>query len=79
MSISLLGVLLSAVAAMLIGSVWYGPLFGKPWMKSMNMTKKDMENAQEGMWKIYLIAFVNGLVSYWVFAHFVVMNGGETL
>ncbi len=30
--INLLAVLLAAVAFFAIGAIWYGPLFGKPWM-----------------------------------------------
>ena len=33
----------AAVASMILGSLWYGPLFGKPWMAAMGFTKDAME------------------------------------
>ena len=36
-------VLVSAVASMVIGSVWYGPIFGKVFTRAMGMDKKTPE------------------------------------
>lgn len=36
--VNLLAVLVAALAAMVIGFLWYGPLFGRAWMR---MRKKD--------------------------------------
>jgi len=42
--VSLWGILLSTVAAMAIGGVWYSPLlFGTPWMNAIGLTKKEMK------------------------------------
>ena len=38
-----IGVILAAISAMVVGYVWYGPLFGKPWMKLVGITKEDIE------------------------------------
>ncbi|MBI3725061.1 DUF1761 domain-containing protein [bacterium] len=35
MSLNWLAILVSVVASFAIGSIWYGPLFGKTWAKSM--------------------------------------------
>jgi hypothetical protein len=32
-SVNFLAILAAAVANLLLGFLWYGPLFGKPWMK----------------------------------------------
>ena len=41
--INYLAVLVSGVAAMVIGSLWYSPiLFGKPWMKLVGLTDEKM-------------------------------------
>ena len=41
--ISYLAVLVAAAAAMAIGFLWYGPLFGNQWKKLMNFTDKGMK------------------------------------
>jgi hypothetical protein len=42
--VSLWGVLLGAVAAMIIGTIWYHQsVFGKPWMKAIGLTDKQMK------------------------------------
>ena len=43
-NISLLAVLLSTIFAMVVGGLWYGPLFGKPWARMMGISTKDMKN-----------------------------------
>lgn len=44
-TISWLGIFLATLAAMVIGTIWYGPLFGKKWMKLVGLKKKDMDQA----------------------------------
>ncbi len=39
--INWLGVLLGAVAGFVLGALWYGPLFSKPWMAAVGITKED--------------------------------------
>ncbi len=34
-----LGIVLGAVAYIIIGMIWFGPLFGKVWMKSIKIKK----------------------------------------
>ena len=59
-----LAVVIAAVAAQVLGFLWYGPLFGKKWMSLMKFTDKDMEKAKEkGMAKTYLMSFVASLVT----------------
>jgi hypothetical protein len=41
--INWLAVIVSGAAAMVIGFMWYGPLFGIPWMKANKFTEKDMK------------------------------------
>ncbi len=66
--VNYLAVLLSGVAAMVVGFLWYGPmLFAKPWMKLMGHTEKTMEKA--GMGKMYGISFVLTLVMAYVLSH----------
>lgn len=70
--VNYLAVLVSGIASMIIGFVWYGPLFGKQWMKLVGMTNEKMEKTKkEGMQKAYFLSFVSSLVMAYVLAHFI--------
>ena len=40
--INWLAVLVSTVAAFLLGGVWYGPLFGKAWLRAVGKKEEDL-------------------------------------
>lgn len=68
--IQYLAVLVAAVASMIIGSLWYGPLFGKKWMALMGLTPENITAAkQKGMATSYGLMFVGSLVMSYVLAH----------
>src|SRR5258708_4258429 len=69
--VNYLAVLLCAVASMVIGFLWYGPLFGKEWMKLVGMTKGKMLAANKEMPMTYGLMFVSSLVMAYVLAHLV--------
>jgi len=72
-NISYLAVLAAAIASMVVGFLWYGPLFGKMWIKLMNFDKKKMQEAKKkGMGKMHALAFFVSLVTAWVLAHSVI-------
>lgn len=65
-----LAVLGAAIVSMVVGFLWYGPIFGKIWMKEMGFTKEYMEAAKKkGMGKSYAIMFVGSLVMSFVLHH----------
>ena len=71
-SINYLAVLAATVVSMVIGFLWYGPLFGKAWMQMMNFDKQKMqEMKKKGMGKAYALTFVTSLIMGYVLAHFV--------
>ena len=71
-NVNYLAVLVAAIASMVVGFLWYGPLFGKMWMGLMNFDKKKMNEAKKkGMGKTYVLAFVTSLIMSYVLAHFV--------
>ncbi|MFN3694309.1 MAG: DUF1761 domain-containing protein, partial [Ignavibacterium sp.] len=41
-SINYLAVLVCGIISMVIGSLWYGPLFSKLWMKQHGFTEEDL-------------------------------------
>lgn len=61
--INWVAVVAAAVASMAVGFIWYGPLFGKAWMKLSGL--KEMGDKKD-MPKNYAIMFVASLVSAYV-------------
>lgn len=68
-------VLVCGVVSMVIGFLWFGPLFGKQYMKYTGMTDADREKfMSDPNWKrkmnmSYGLAFVGALVMAFVLAH----------
>lgn len=56
MEINFLVAIGAAFIPMIIGSVWYGPLFGKSWMKEMGFTEESMKQANMPL--IFGLSFV---------------------
>jgi len=68
--INYLAIVVAAIASMIIGFIWYGPLFGKTWMQLSGITQEKIDAAKaKGMTKTYIIAFVGSLVMSNVLAH----------
>lgn len=70
-------ILVCAVISMILGTLWYGPLFGKAWMRLIKVDpdcftdpvkKKD---AQKKAMPLYAIQFVLSIFQFWVLAQFV--------
>ncbi len=74
MSISLVSIVVAALAAFAIGFLWHGPLFGKVWISLMELTPADIAKGQKEMGKkmplMMLIAFLQQLVMAFVVANF---------
>ncbi len=60
-------VITAAVLAFIIGGAWYGPLFGKVWMREVGLTP---ETAAANQAKIFGLAFVYTLVMAYNLAFF---------
>lgn len=60
----------AAVASMVIGFLWYGPIFGKKWIALMGFTQEQISAAKKkGMAKQYALMFVGSLAMAYVLAH----------
>jgi hypothetical protein len=78
MEINYIALLLSAVASMIIGSIWYGPLFGKKFMKAMGMdtwSPEKQASMRASMMKAYAGQFIASLVMFFVFAWYIGLSG----
>lgn len=69
--INYLAVLVSAICSIVLGSIWYGPLFGKKWAKLMgiNMPDKPTKEMKSMMMKSYGFMGVTTLIMAFVMAH----------
>ena len=78
MTVNFWAVLVSAIASMVIGSIWYGPLFGKKFMKAMEMDKMSAEKQaqmKKAMGMMYFAQFIASLVMFYVLARFIGGSG----
>ena len=69
--VNYLAVLGAAVISMVLGFLWYGPLFGKQWMAMMGWTKEKMSSKPEQteMMKLYGLQALGSLFMAFVLAH----------
>ena len=65
---NLLALLVAGILPMVIGSLWYGPLFGKMWMKLMGKTEEEIREGLSPI-KMYVVPFIASLVMAFVLAH----------
>ncbi|MBI5228270.1 DUF1761 domain-containing protein [Candidatus Micrarchaeota archaeon] len=67
--INVLAVIVAAILSMIIGMIWYGPLFGKKWMtlSGIKMDKKNMKMPIMNM----VIQLVASIVMFSVLAYFI--------
>ena len=60
-------ILVATVASFAIGALWYGPVFGKVWMRGVGLTEEDIKSANPT--KAYIVNFLTGLILAFVLAH----------
>lgn len=68
-AINWLGVLVAAVYAFILGGLWYGPLFGKPWMRLTGMTEERAKSGSPA--KVFGLAFVLEFLAAMALAMFI--------
>ena len=75
MGVQFWSALVSAIVSMLVGGIWYGPLFGKLFMKEMGMdawTAEKREAMKKKMGLSYFAQFIASLVMFYVLAGLIV-------
>ena len=56
-------ILVCAVISMIVGFIWYGPLFGKPWGNMTGWTKEKVAALPQGnMIRSYVLAFIAAFI-----------------
>jgi hypothetical protein len=70
-----LAVLACGVASMVLGSLWYGPVFGKAWIALSGFTPEKLAEAKKkSMAASYGLMFVGALLMAYVLAHSLVFG-----
>jgi hypothetical protein len=73
-TINYLAIITGAVLSMVIGGIWYGPLFGKKWMEIIGVNPADSD-AKKKMQKtagpLYAVQFILTLFQVLVLAHLI--------
>src|SRR3989344_8494492 len=68
--VNYLAVIASAISNMVVGTLWFGPIFGKPWISMMGFTKEQIEKAKKaGMQTTYAMAAVGALLMAYAMSH----------
>jgi hypothetical protein len=75
--VNYLAVVVAAIIYMVLGFLWYGPLFGRQWMKLSNITPSGMSGG--AMAKTTLGSFIGALVMSYVLARVVDWMGATTV
>lgn len=68
-------ILVSTIAAFVLGGLWYGPLFGKAWLEAIGKTEADIEPSAAP----FVISFFSALFTAIVLAALVRSLGVDTL
>lgn len=53
----------ATIASMVIGSLWFGPLFGKQWMALNHFTKEGLRESSKPMWTYFAISALTSLIA----------------
>lgn len=77
--VNYLAVAAGAVFNMILGFLWYGPFFGKLWMKLIEKKQEDIEGNPLMYVFSFVAAFVAGIVLYLVVIGFDASNFGAGL
>ena len=71
LTINYLAVLVAAVAHMVVGMLWFGPIFGKQWMKLSGFSAKSMKKMNMSPQQAMLVAFVCALFTASILSLFI--------
>src|ERR1044072_1726753 len=65
----------AVIVSIVLGTLWYGPLFGKQWRRIVAITHEQMEEGKkkgmQAMWRSYAIMALGSLVMAYVLAHII--------
>ena len=65
-TVSLTATLVATLAGFALGALWYGPLFGRAWMKAVGKTPDEIRRDFSPA-RVYGVTFALGLIASYVF------------
>lgn len=76
--INYIAILIISILAMAFGFLWYGPLFGRQWMKLMGFSKKDLVDMKINLGVAYFTAFITTIITVSVLSYFISLAEAAT-
>jgi hypothetical protein len=73
--VNYLAVLIAGIVPMVVGAIWYGPLFGKRWLGYMETTEEEIRKDFNPL-KTYGASFVLALLTAFILAQLIAGMGG---
>ncbi|HEY0908222.1 MAG TPA: DUF1761 domain-containing protein [Candidatus Paceibacterota bacterium] len=73
-TINLWAILVSVVASVVLGFIWYGPLFGKKWMELNGMKMPDPKPGFSVMVKPIIISLIGAFFASFVLARLIAVG-----
>ncbi len=67
-SISWVGVIAATIAAFVLGFLWYGPLFLRPWLRELGKTEEQMSSQGSALGPILAVQLVATIITATVLA-----------
>jgi hypothetical protein len=80
-AMNIIAIIVAAVAGMVIGMLWFGPVFGKFWMRLSGITSKDVaklkkdKKFQKRMTLSYVLAFIGQIVTAAALSYLIDLGG----
>jgi hypothetical protein len=74
-SINIWAIIVSGVLSVVLGFIWYGPLFGKKWMALNGMTMPDPRPPMSVMIKPMIISVIGALILSYTLTYSIAMGG----
>src|SRR3989344_234051 len=72
-NVNYFAIVASTVVSMVLGALWYGPLFGKKWLAFSGITEEVKNKAKaKGMSKSFGLMFLGAFLMNYVLAHAIV-------
>ena len=84
-NVNYIAILAGAVLSMIIGAIWFGPLFGRKWLQIIGADASDIEERkkmQRSAGPLYIVQFLLTLLQVLVLSHLIIritgVSGFET-
>jgi len=79
-AVNWVAVIVTAVVGFVVGMIWWGPLFGKQWMKLAGKTEQDKKKMKErGMAGTMVTAFIANIVMAFVLSVLLLSTGAVSV